>query len=192
MGRREDADRVDWSPSTLLGWWNLGELAAYALPRLGIVVLGDVVSRARECSPPWYSVARGVIVLAYGLAATAAVLHVGTDLWRSGAIDAGVPAAHGFVADCAARVHHPIAAELGTPRLARLFAVSATHLGSFHTAAIPLRHPLPELPLRAWRFLFLKQALTPARHRRADAGWRPRRWRCCGTRRRAGCCWDCG
>ncbi len=191
----EDADRVDWLPlsTALLGLaWNLGELAAYALPRLGIV--DDTAGVSAMSFPALgmlaavvvHSVARGlrygpvVIVLAYGLAATAAVLHVGTIL-------SGDPAPSTLAFQLLTVSFSLLIVPLGfitrsQPNGRRalwvlalvLFAVSATHLGSFHTiddswwmqllghhAAIPLAFAILYQNYRfALGDLFLKQALT--------------------------------
>ena len=89
----DDSARRDRLPlaTALLGLiWNLGELAAYGLPRLGLVA--DGVSLSAMSFPALgllaavvvHSVARGlghgrmVTALAYGLAVSAAVLHLGT------------------------------------------------------------------------------------------------------------------
>ena len=133
-----------------------------------------------------HSVARGlrygpvVIVLAYGLAATAAVLHLGT-------IVSGDPAASTLAFQLLTVSFSLLIVPLGfitrsQPNGRRalwvlalaLFAVSATHLGSFHTiadswwmqllghhAAIPLAFAILYQNYRfALADLFLKQALT--------------------------------
>ena len=191
----EDAGRIDWLPlfTALLGLaWNLGELAAYALPRLGIVA--DTAGVTAMSFPALgllaavvvHSVARGlrygpvVIVLAYGLAATAAGLHLGTIL-------SGDPASSTLAFQLLTVSFSLLIVPLGfitrsQPNGRRalwvlalvLFAVSATHLGSFHTiddswwmqllghhAAIPLAFAILYQNYRfALGDLFLKQALT--------------------------------
>jgi len=191
----EEAGRVDWLPlaTALLGLaWNLGELAAYALPRLGIV--DDTGGVAAMSFPALgllaavvvHSVARGlrygpvVITLAYGLALSAAGLHVAT-------IVSGDPATSTMAFQLLTVSFSLLIVPLGIitrsqPNGRRalwvlalvLFAVSATHLGSFHTiddswwmqllghhAAIPLAFAILYQNYRfALGDLFLKQALT--------------------------------
>jgi hypothetical protein len=196
-GARADADagRVDRLPlaSALLGLaWNLGELSAYALPRLGVAAETPALSAMSFPSLGLlaavvvHSVARGVpygrfvIALAYALAISAAVLHVGT-------IVSGDPGASAVAFRLLTVSFSLLIVPLGfitrsQPNGPRalwvlalvLFAVSATHLGSFHTAedswwmqllghhaAIPLAFAILYQNYRfALGDLFLKQALT--------------------------------
>lgn len=190
-----DQDRRDRLPlaTALLGLvWNLGELAAYALPRLGVVPDGIGLSAMSFPALGFLaavvvqSVARGlrhgylVIALAYTLAAAAAVLHLVT-------VASNDPAAStlGFqiLTVSFGLLIVPLAFITRSQPNGRralwvlalvLFAVSATHLGSFHTgddswwmqllghhAAIPLAFAIL---YQNYRFalvdLFLKQALT--------------------------------
>jgi len=194
--RRTNAPgRRDWLPlaTALLGLsWNLGELAAFALPRLGLV--SDGVGLSALSFPALgllaavvvHSVARGlgygraVIALAYALASAAAVLHVAT-------VASGNPAASTLAFQLLTASFSLLIVPLAfmtrsQPNGRRalwvlalvLFAVSATHLGSFHSredswwmqllghhAAIPLAFAILYQNYRfALGDLFLKQALT--------------------------------
>ena len=197
-GHRRHADgrdRVDWLPlaTALLGLsWNLGELASYALPRLGLAA-GSVGLSAMPfpalgmlAAVVVHSVARGlrhgrlVIALAYGLATAAAALHLRT-------IVTGDPAASTLAFQLLTISFGvlivPLAAITRSQPNGRralwvlalmLFAVSATHLGGFHStddswwmqllghhAAIPLAFAILYQNYRfALGDLFLKHALT--------------------------------
>jgi two-component system LytT family sensor kinase len=187
--------RRDWLPlaTALLGLsWNLGELAAYALPRLGLaadsvglsalsfpalgllaaVVVHSVVRDLR------YS--RAAIALAYALAVSAGVLHIRT-------VISGDPATSTLAFQLLTISFSVLIVPLAFITRAQpngrralwvlalvLFAVSATHLGSFHSstdswwmqllghhAAIPLAFAILYQNYRfALGDLFLKQALT--------------------------------
>jgi hypothetical protein len=189
------AGRVDGLllATALLGLvWNLGELAAYGLPRLGLAA--DGVGLAAMSFPALgllaavvvHSVARGlrhgrlIIALAYMLAAAAAALHIGT-------VVSGDPAsstlAFQLLTVSFSLLIVPLALITQSQANGRralwvlalvLFAVSATHLGSFHSgddswwmqllghhAAIPLAFAILYQNYRfALGDLFLKQALT--------------------------------
>ena len=197
-GHRRPADgrdRGDWLPlaTALLGLsWNLGELASYALPRLGLAA-GSVGLSAMPfpalgllAAVVVHSVARGlrrgrlVIGLAYALAVAAAALHLRT-------IVSGDPAASTLAFQLLTISFGVLIAPLAVitrsqPNGRRalwvlalmLFAVSATHLGSFHSnddswwmqllghhAAIPLAFAILYQNYRfALGDLFLKHALT--------------------------------
>ncbi len=192
---RDDSERVDWLPlaTAVLGLaWNVGELAAYALPRLGL--LPESVSLAAMSFPALgllaavvvHSVARGlpyaraITGLTYGLSLAAAALHIVTIV--TGDATASTLAFQlltiGF-----GLVMLPLAVITRSQPNGRralwilalaLFAVSATHLGSFHSgtdswwmqlvghhAAIPLAFAILYQNYRfALGDLFLKQALT--------------------------------
>jgi hypothetical protein len=195
-GTRDGADgRVDRLPlaTALLGLtWNLGELAAYGLPRLGLV--GDSVGLSAMSFPALgllaavvvHSVARGlafgrvITALAYALSIAAAALHAST-------IATGEPAASALAFQLLTVSFGLLIVPLGVitrsqPNGRRalwvlalvLFAVSASHLGSFHSgddtwwmqllghhAAIPLAFAILYQNYRfALGDLFLKQALT--------------------------------
>ncbi|MCC7124098.1 MAG: histidine kinase [Acidobacteria bacterium] len=195
-GRRGgDSARVDRLPmaTALLGLtWNVGELASYLLPRLGL--MGDGISASALAFPSLgllaavvvHSVARDlghgrlVIALAYTLAVAAAVLHVVT-------IVSGNPAASTLAFQLLTVCFGLLIIPLGLLTRAQpngrralwvlalvLFAVSATHLGSFHSvedswwmqllghhAAIPLAFAILYQNYRfALGDLFLKHALT--------------------------------
>lgn len=179
--------------TALLGLvWNLGELAAYGLPRLGLAA--DSVGLTALSFPALgllaavvvHSVARGlghgrlIIALAYTLAAAAAALHVGT-------MASGDPASSTLAFQLLTVSFSLLIVPLAwitrsQPNGRRalwvlalvLFAVSATHLGSFHSrddswwmqllghhAAIPLAFAILYQNYRfALGDLFLKQALT--------------------------------
>ncbi len=195
-GRRGgDTARVDRLPmaTALLGLaWNVGELASYGLPRLGLMVNG--ISASALAFPSLgllaavvvHSVARDlghgrlVIALAYALAVAAAVLHVVT-------IVSGNPTASTLAFQLLTICFGLLIIPLGLLTRAQpngrralwvlalvLFAVSATHLGSFHSvedswwmqllghhAAIPLAFAILYQNYRfALGDLFLKHALT--------------------------------
>jgi hypothetical protein len=187
--------RRDWLPlaTALLGLsWNLGELAAYALPRLGLAE--DTVGLSALSFPALgllaavvvHSVARDlrysrvVTALAYALAVSAAILHVRT-------VVSGDPAASTLAFQLLTVSFSLLIVPLALITRAQpngrralwvlalvLFAVSATHLGSFHSgldswwmqlfghhAAIPLAFAILYQNYRfALGDLFLKQALT--------------------------------
>ena len=191
----EARTRRDWLPlaTALLGLsWNLGELAAYALPRLGLA--DDSVGLSALSFPALgllaavvvHSVARdlrysrAVIAFAYALAVSAAVLHVRT-------VISGNPAASTLAFQLLTVSFSVLIVPLAFITRAQpngrralwvlalvLFAVSATHLGSFHSstdswwmqllghhAAIPLAFAMLYQNYRfALGDLFLKQALT--------------------------------
>jgi hypothetical protein len=195
-GTRDGADgRVDRLPlaTALLGLtWNLGELASYGLPRLGLA--DDSVGLSAMSFPALgllaavvvHSVARGlaygrlITALAYALSVSAAALHAGT-------IVTGDPATSTLAFQLLTVCYGLLIVPLGVitrsqPNGRRalwvlalvLFAVSASHLGSFHSgddtwwmqllghhAAIPLAFAIL---YQTYRFalgdLFLKQALT--------------------------------
>jgi two-component system LytT family sensor kinase len=191
----EARTRRDWLPlaTALLGLsWNLGELAAYALPRLGLA--DDSVGLSALSFPALgllaavvvHSVARdlrysrAVIAFAYALAVSAAVLHVRT-------VISGNPAASRLAFQLLTVSFSVLIMPLAFITRAQpngrralwvlalvLFAVSATHLGSFHSstdswwmqllghhAAIPLAFAMLYQNYRfALGDLFLKQALT--------------------------------
>lgn len=192
----EDARRaVDRLPlaTALLGLvWNLGELAAYALPRLGLartsVGLSALAFPALGllAAVVVHSVARGlrhgrtITRLAYVLAVAAAFLHART-------IVSGDPSASTLAFQVLTVSFGLLIVPLGLitrsqPNGRRalwvlalvLFAVSATHLGSFHSnddswwmqllghhAAIPLAFAILYQDYRfALGDLFLKHALT--------------------------------
>jgi two-component system, LytTR family, sensor kinase len=189
------AARPDHLPlaTALLGLiWNLGALAAYALPRLGLVA--DGVSLSALSFPALgllaavvvHSVARGmghgrmITALAYGLAVSAAVLHLATIVssdprWSALAFQL-LTVSFGLLIVPLAVITRPQAngrRALWVLALV-LFAVSATHLGGFHSpddswwmqllghhAAIPLAFAILYQNYRfALGDLFLKQALT--------------------------------
>ena len=172
--------------------WNLGELAAYGLPRLGLAA--DSVGLTALSFPALgllaavvvHSVARElrygrlIIALAYTLAMVAAALHVRT-------MATGDPAtstlAFQLLTVSFSLLIVPLALITRSQANGRralwmlalvLFAVSATHLGSFHSpddswwmqllghhAAIPLAFAILYQNYRfALGDLFLKQALT--------------------------------
>ncbi len=186
---------VDWLPlcTALLGLaWNLGELAVYALPRLGLAA--DSVGLSALSFPALgllaavvvHSVARGlpygriIIVLAYAVSLSAAALHAATMV-------TGQPApstlAFQLLTVCFGLLIVPLGIITRSQPNGRralwvlalaLFAVSASHLGSFHSgedswwmqimghhAAIPLAFAILYQNYRfALGDLFLKQALT--------------------------------
>ncbi len=188
-------DRVDRLPlaTALLGLaWNLGELAAFALPRLGLTAGGVGLSAlpfpalGLLAAVVVHSVTREirhghiVIALAYALAVAAGVLHIRTIL-------SGDPAASTLAFQLLTVFFGILIVPLAfitrsQPNGRRalwilalmLFAVSATHLGSFHStddswwmqllghhAAIPLAFAILYQNYRfALGDLFLKQALT--------------------------------
>ncbi len=190
-----EAGRMDRLPlaTAVLGLvWNVGELAAYALPRLGLA--SDSVALAALSFPALgflaavavHSVARDlpharvIIALTYVLSATAAGLHLATMV-------TGNPAAStlgfqlltlGFGVVMVPLVFVTRSQPNGRRALwilaLALFAVSATHLGSFHSgedswwmqlvghhAAIPLAFAILYQDYRfALGDLFLKQTLT--------------------------------
>jgi hypothetical protein len=195
-GTRDGADgRGDRLPlaTALLGLiWNLGELAAYGLPRLGLV--NDSVGLSAMSFPALgllaavvvHSVARGlahgrvITALAYTLSVLAAALHAGTIL-------TGDPSASTLAFQLLTLCFGLLIVPLGVITRAQpngrralwvlalvLFAVSASHLGSFHPgddswwmqlvghhAAIPLAFAILYQNYRfALGDLFLKQALT--------------------------------
>jgi hypothetical protein len=172
--------------------WNLGELAAYGLPRLGLAA--DSVGLTAIAFPALgllaavvvHSVARElrygrlIIALAYTLAIVAAALHLRT-------VVSGDPAtstlAFQLLTVSFGLLIVPLAVITRSQANGRralwmlalvLFAVSATHLGSFHSpedswwmqllghhAAIPLAFAILYQNYRfALGDLFLKQALT--------------------------------
>ena len=192
----EDADRVDWLPlsTALLGLaWNLGELAAYALPRLGIV---DDTAGVSAMSFPALGMLAAVVVhsvargLRYGPRRDRACVWPGGH--RRGAARRHHPVRQirrhrRWRSSCCTVSFSLLIVPLGfitrsQPNGRRalwvlalvLFAVSATHLGSFHTvddswwmqllghhAAIPLAFAILYQNYRfALGDLFLKQALT--------------------------------
>ena len=179
--------------TALLGLvWNLGELAAYALPRLG-----SSTSRSRLWAISFpalgllaavvvHSVARelprgfALTAVAYGCSAAASVLHLGHGRHRrSRAVVAGLPAADRLLQPDHRRPGVLTRAQANGRRVLwvlalALFAVSASHLGSFHArddgwamelvghhAAIPLAFAILYQDYRfALADLFLKRALT--------------------------------
>jgi len=185
-------DRVPLATAVLGLAWNLGELASYALPRLGIAdesvglsavpfpalgVLAAVVvhSVARDVRH-----GRLVVLAAYALSLVAAVLHARTILSSDPApstlafqiltVSFGV-----LIVPLAVLTRYQPNGRRALWMLAlALVAVSATHLGSFHTsadswwmqlvghhAAIPLAFAILYQDYRfALGDLFLKQALT--------------------------------
>ena len=190
----DDPARRDRLPlaTALLGLiWNLGELAAYALPRFGLVA--DGVSLSALSFPALgllaavvvHSVARGlghgrvITALAYGLAVSAGVLHVATILssdpkWSSLAFQLLTVSFGLLIVPLAVITRSQANGRRALWVLALvLFAVSATHLGSFHSpadswwmqllghhAAIPLAFAILYQNYRfALGDLFLKQAL---------------------------------
>ncbi|MCC7178971.1 MAG: histidine kinase [Acidobacteria bacterium] len=192
---RDQAGRTDWVPlaTALLGLaWNLGELASYALPRLGLAA--DSVGLSAVSFPALgflaavvvHSVARDfrhgrlVVLAAYALSVVAAVLHARTIVSSDPA-----PSTLAFqvLTVSFGLLIVPLAALTRSQPNGRralwvlalaLVAVSATHLGSFHTgadswwmqlvghhAAIPLAFAILYQDYRfALGDLFLKQALT--------------------------------
>jgi two-component system LytT family sensor kinase len=190
----EDAARRDPLPlaTALLGLiWNLGELAAYALTRLGLAA--DGVSLSALSFPALgllaavvvHSVARGlghgrmITALAYGLALSAAGLHVATIVsvdpqWPTLAFQLLTVSFGLLIVPLAVITRSQANGRRALWILALvLFAVSATHLGSFHSpedswwmqllghhAAIPLAFAILYQNYRfALGDLFLKQAL---------------------------------
>jgi hypothetical protein len=189
------ADHLDRLPlaTALLGLaWNLGELAAYALPRLGLVADGIGVSAMAFpalgllAAVVVHSVARGlrfgrvVTALAYVLAVVAAALHLVTVVSND---PAASTLAFQLLTVSFGLLIVPLAVITRSQANGRralwvlalvLFAVSATHLGSFHSgadswwmqllghhAAIPLAFAILYQNYRfALGDLFLKQALT--------------------------------
>lgn len=187
--------RRDWLPlaTALLGLvWNLGELAAYGLPRLGL--LSDSIPLSAVSFPALgflaavvvHSVARdlgggrSVVGLAYAMAGLAAVLHGATMVTGSTTTST---LAFQLLTACFTLLIVPLGLLTRAQAHARralwvlalvLFAVSATHLGSFHTqqdswwmqllghhAAIPLAFAILYQNYRfALGDLFLKRALT--------------------------------
>ncbi len=187
--------RRDWLPlaTALLGLvWNLGELAAYGLPRLGL--LSDSIPLSAVSFPALgflaavvvHSVARDlgggryVVGLAYAMAGLAAVLHGATMVTGSTTTST---LAFQLLTACFTLLIVPLGLLTRAQAHARralwvlalvLFAVSATHLGSFHTqqdswwmqllghhAAIPLAFAILYQNYRfALGDLFLKRALT--------------------------------
>lgn len=187
--------RRDWLPlaTALLGLvWNLGELAAYGLPRLGL--LSDSIPLSAVSFPALgflaavvvHSVARdlgggrSVVRLAYAMAGLAAVLHGATMVTGSTTTST---LAFQLLTACFTLLIVPLGLLTRAQAHARralwvlalvLFAVSATHLGSFHTqqdswwmqllghhAAIPLAFAILYQNYRfALGDLFLKRALT--------------------------------
>ena len=197
LRRRPHAEsgRRDWLPlaTALLGLvWNLGELAAYGLPRLGL--LSDSIPLSAVSFPALgflaavvvHSVARDlgsgryVVGLAYAMAGLAALLHGATMVTGS---TASSTLAFQLLTACFTLLIVPLGLLTRAQAHARralwvlalvLFAVSATHLGSFHTqqdswwmqllghhAAIPLAFAILYQNYRfALGDLFLKRALT--------------------------------
>jgi hypothetical protein len=197
LRRRQPSDsaRLDRLPlaTALLGLlWNLGELAAYGLPRLGL--LSDSIPLSALSFPALgflaavvvHSVARDlgggryVVGLAYAMAGIAAVLHGAT-------MATGETAASTLAFQLLTACFTLLIVPLGLLTRAQahmrrafwvlalvLFAVSATHLGSFHSqqdswwmqllghhAAIPLAFAILYQNYRfALGDLFLKRALT--------------------------------
>jgi len=192
---RDDAGRFDWLPlaTAVLGLaWNLGELASYALPRLGLTA--DSVGLSAVSFPALgflaavvvHSVARDVrhgrlvVLAAYALSAVAAVLHARTIVSSD---PAPSTLAFQLLTVSFGLLIVPLAALTRSQPNGRralwvlalvLVAVSATHLGSFHTgtdswwmqltghhAAIPLAFAILYQDYRfALGDLFLKRALT--------------------------------
>lgn len=190
-----DAARLDRLPlaTACLGLlWNLGELAAYGLPRLGL--LSDSVPLSALSFPALgllaavvvHSVARDlgsgryVVALAYTMAGVAAVLH-GTTMVTGETGSSTL--AFQLLTACFTLLIVPLGLLTRAQAHGRralwvlalvLFAVSATHLGSFHTqqdswwmqllghhAAIPLAFAILYQNYRfALGDLFLKRALT--------------------------------
>jgi len=192
---RDESGRVDGLPlaTALLGLaWNLGELGAYALPRLGLAA--DSVGLSATPFPALgllaavvvHSVARGLALgrlitgLAYAIGVAAAILHART-------IASSDPAPSTLAFQVLTVSFGLLIVPLGVitrsqPNGRRVlwvlalvvFAVSATHLGSFHSgadswwmqlighhAAIPLAFAILYQDYRfALGDLFLKQALT--------------------------------
>ena len=192
---RDESDRLDWLPlaTALLGLaWNLGELASYSLPRLGLAA--DSVGLSATPFPALgilaavvvHSVARGLTFgrlitgLAYALGLVAAILHAST-------IVSSDPAPSTLAFLLLTISFGLLIVPLGVMTRSQpngrralwvlalvLFAVSATHLGSFHSgadswwmqlvghhAAIPLAFAILYQDYRfALGDLFLKQALT--------------------------------
>lgn len=190
-----EASRMDLLPlaTAVLGLvWNVGELATYALPRLGLVrdsialaalsfpALGFLAAVAVHSVARDLPHARAIIALTYVLSVAAAGLHLAT-------IVTGDPATStlGFqlLTIGFGVVMVPLAFVTRSQPNGRralwilalaLFAVSATHLGSFHSrddswwmqlvghhAAIPLAFAILYQDYRfALGDLFLKQTLT--------------------------------
>jgi hypothetical protein len=197
LRRRPPADvaRLDRLPlaTACLGLlWNLGELAAYGLPRLGL--LSDSVPLSALSFPALgllaavvvHSVARDlgggryVVGLAYAMAGIAAVLHGATMVTGE---TGSSTLAFQLLTACFTLLIVPLGLLTRAQAHGRralwvlalvLFAVSATHLGSFHTqqdswwmqllghhAAIPLAFAILYQNYRfALGDLFLKRALT--------------------------------
>ncbi len=197
LRRRQPSDsaRLDRLPlaTALLGLlWNLGELAAYGLPRLGL--LSDSVPLSALSFPALgflaavvvHSVARDlgsgryVVGLAYAMAGVAAVLHGATMVTGE---TAASTLAFQLLTACFTLLIVPLGLLTRAQAHMRralwvlalvLFAVSATHLGSFHSqqdswwmqllghhAAIPLAFAILYQNYRfALGDLFLKRALT--------------------------------
>jgi signal transduction histidine kinase len=198
QGRRargEEAGRVDWLPlaTAVLGLvWNVGELATYVLPRLGLV--SDSIGLAALSFPALgllaavvvHSVARDlpharvIISLTYALSVAAAILHITTIVTGDAAAST---LAFQLLTIGFGLVMVPLAVVTRSQPNGRralwilalaLFAVSATHLGSFHSsddswwmqlvghhAAIPLAFAILYQDYRfALGDLFLKQTLT--------------------------------
>ena len=188
-GRR---DRLPLATALLGLVWNLGELAAYGLPRLGL--LSDSIPLSAVSFPALgflaavvvHSVARdlgggrSVVRLAYAMAGLAAVLHGATMVTGSTTTST---LAFQLLTACFTLLIVPLGLLTRAQAHARralwvlalvLFAVSATHLGSFHTqqdswwmqllghhAAIPLAFAILYQNYRfALGDLFLKRALT--------------------------------
>lgn len=192
---RDQTGRKDWVPlaTALLGLaWNLGELSSYALPRLGLAA--DSVGLSAVSFPALgflaavvvHSVARDVrhgrfvVLAAYALSLVAAILHARTIVSSDPA-----PSTLAFqvLTISFGLLVLPLALLTRSQPNGRralwilalaLVAVSATHLGSFHTgadswwmqlvghhAAIPLAFAILYQDYRfALGDLFLKQALT--------------------------------
>ncbi len=192
---RDQAGRMDWVPlaTALLGLaWNLGELASYALPRLGLAA--DSVGLSAVSFPALgflaavvvHSVARDVrhgryvVLAAYALSLVAAALHartiVSSDPAPSTLAFQVLTVSFGLLVLPLALLtrSQPNGRRALWILALALVAVSATHLGSFHTgtdswwmqlighhAAIPLAFAILYQDYRfALGDLFLKQALT--------------------------------
>jgi two-component system, LytTR family, sensor kinase len=153
---RDQAGRKDWVPlaTALLGLaWNLGELASYALPRLGIAA--DSVGLSAVSFPALgflaavvvHSVARDVrhgrlvVLAAYALSLVAAVLHartiVSSDPAPSTLAFQVLTISFGLLIVPLAMLtrSQPNGRRAMWVLALALVAVSATHLGSFHKGA---------------------------------------------------------
>ncbi|MEZ5285750.1 MAG: histidine kinase [Vicinamibacterales bacterium] len=194
-GGAESLRRSDALPlaTALLGLaWNLGEIGTYAAPRLGLaldspgVVAVAFPALGLLAAVVVHSVARGlrygplVIGLGYSLSATAAALHLRTILtndpaWSTRAFQLLTVSFSLLIVPLAVLTRSQPNGRRALWVLALvLFAVSATHLGSFHTdedswwmqvlghhAAIPLAFAILYQNYRfALGDLFLKHALT--------------------------------